>query len=226
MSGRNIDNWGLSSALAAVRVLPVPSLLLTFLRERKTRSTSYFGSTAASALAINNCANALTYSTSRHIPLAATQRRAQVRLRALQQPASPPAAITASGTVTVTGAVKSDQTTATSTAVAVTPAVQQNHPSAAKAWIFGNGGTTPSVVAGFNIASVSRPSIGLINVTLTTPMTSANYVAVCNAQNLGTNASTATFTTITSSSVFVINHVENSVSADPANFNCIIYGTQ
>lgn len=84
-------------------------------------------------------------------------------------------AATATSVGGITGkAVKSDQTTGSSTALAVTPAVQQNHDSALKMWanISGNGTNNAS----FNVTSVVRNSAGNYTVTLTTGFTSVNYV--------------------------------------------------
>lgn len=123
-------------------------------------------------------------------------------------------------------ASKVDQQTGTSAVVATTPSQQQQHPSAAKAVVFGNGGTTPTVAIGYNVASVSRASIGLYNITMTVPFSSALYAVLCTAQNASTNVSTSTYATIVSASVFSVNHNENATAADPANYTCVAYGTQ
>jgi hypothetical protein len=73
----------------------------------------------------------------------------------------------------LTAAVKADQTTGTSTAVGVTPAVQQNHTSAVKAWAhITRSGTSYTLAGGYNIASVVRNSLGSVTVNFTTPFTS------------------------------------------------------
>lgn len=80
-------------------------------------------------------------------------------------------------------AAKADQIAANSTTVYTNPAVQQFHPSAAKAWAKVNGG---ALVSSYNIASITRSSSGLYQVTLTTPFTNANYVVVTGV-NLSNN---------------------------------------
>lgn len=87
--------------------------------------------------------------------------------------------ITSTGTITVTAAVKSDQTTGTSTSVAVVPGVQQYHDSAAKAWAYTTspGSSPPTLSASYNISSIVRNSTGRYTYNFTTSFASANYVA-------------------------------------------------
>jgi hypothetical protein len=85
--------------------------------------------------------------------------------------------ISVSGTVTVTAVAKSDQTTGTSNTLAVTPLHQQDHDSAAKAWVSFVGSTGAIVGTSYNIASVSRSAAGTYTVNFTTAFASANYVA-------------------------------------------------
>lgn len=80
--------------------------------------------------------------------------------------------------ITVTAAVKSDQTTATSNTTAVTPAVQQYHPSAVKAWANFNG-SSGSVNAGYNVTSVTKNATADYTVNFTTAFANANYAANC-----------------------------------------------
>lgn len=85
----------------------------------------------------------------------------------------------------VTAAVKADQTTATSTAVAVVPAVQQNHPSAAKAWVSFTG-STGAIQASYNIASVTRTSAGTYTIVFTTSFANALYACTGTVELGGT----------------------------------------
>lgn len=87
-------------------------------------------------------------------------------------------------------AAQSDQETATSTTLMVTPGRQQYHPSAAKAWCYFNGTTTGTnaPTAGYNVTSVTRNSAGNYTVNFTTAMSSANYVIIANAGALTGNA--------------------------------------
>jgi hypothetical protein len=87
--------------------------------------------------------------------------------------------ITTSGTIAVNYAAKSDQQTGTSTILAVNPSIQQQHDSAAKAWISFVGST--AAVRGSYNATVSRTSAGLYTVSFTTAFASANYA--CHASS-------------------------------------------
>lgn len=88
-------------------------------------------------------------------------------------------------------AVKSDQTTATSTTLAVSPGVQQFHPSAGKAWGFITlSGATPTLQTSFNTTSITDNSTGNYTITLTTSFTSANY-AITTGVNINNTANSA-----------------------------------
>jgi hypothetical protein len=105
--------------------------------------------------------------------------------------------ITTTGTITVTAAVKSDQTTATSNSVAVTPGVQQYHPSSAKAWVsYQYSAGVPGILQSYNVASLTDVGVGIAGVVFTTAMTSSNYPALMTQSNDGAgltnNSSTAT----------------------------------
>jgi hypothetical protein len=72
-------------------------------------------------------------------------------------------------------AAQSDQETATSTTLAVTPGRQQFHPSSVKAWVIFTGVATPVISASYNVSSVTRTSTGIYVVHFTVPFSSANY---------------------------------------------------
>lgn len=81
--------------------------------------------------------------------------------------------ISTTGLPTTAVAAKTDQTTGTSAALAVTPSTQQFHASATKSW--GNIAGNATINASYNVASASTGSTGVYSVTFTTPMTTANY---------------------------------------------------
>lgn len=89
------------------------------------------------------------------------------------------AALNAGPLVSGAVAVQSDQETATSTTLAVTPGRQQFHPSAPKAWVKFTGTSTPGaavITASYNVASVTRTAtLGVYTVAFTTAFSSANY---------------------------------------------------
>ena len=73
----------------------------------------------------------------------------------------------------------------------VTPAQMFNHPGMPKAWAKITGGATPTMVASYGFASLSRPALGRLLCTLTTPMTSANYVVIASGEKSATGLSEA-----------------------------------
>jgi hypothetical protein len=110
--------------------------------------------------------------------------------------------LSADRTVTVTAASKSDQQTGTSSTVAVTPAHQQDHASAAKAWCLDNGAATPVASASYNISSLTDNGVGDTTFNFTTAMASANYSAVASMQSglsFSTQAATRVVDTISKS---------------------------
>lgn len=100
---------------------------------------------------------------------------------------------------TLMAASAAQQEAASSAAVNVTPAVQQRHPSASKAWAnFTCRGTDGActVNASYNVSGVARSGAGTYIITFSTAMSSANYVAVATAQDNGpTNLLVLTDTT-------------------------------
>ena len=82
--------------------------------------------------------------------------------------------LSADRTLTVTAAAKSDQNSASSNTLAVTPANQQYHPSAVKAWVNFQGGSG-SINGSYNVTSVTRNGVGDYNVNFTTAFANGNY---------------------------------------------------
>jgi hypothetical protein len=94
------------------------------------------------------------------------------------------------GTVSYLGtAVQADQETASSTAVAVVPGVQQYHPSASKFWVKAD--TAGAVSVSYNVTSVTDTGTGVIDVTIATDFSSANWCAFATVfGNAGGTAAT------------------------------------
>lgn len=88
-------------------------------------------------------------------------------------------------------ALKADQTTPTSASKIVNPAIQQNHPSAVKAWVkFAGSGTNgpQTISASYNVSGVARTSAGLYAITFSpTSFASADYVCTGSEIAGGTN---------------------------------------
>jgi len=94
--------------------------------------------------------------------------------------------ITTANIASISGAVvatQANQETATSTTTLVTPARQQFHPSAAKAWVKANSSGTALV--SYNIASITDSSAGAGIVTIDTDFSSANYVVSASFETVG-----------------------------------------
>ena len=87
-------------------------------------------------------------------------------------------------------AAQSDQETATSTTLAVTPGRQQFHPSAAKCWAYVTVATgTPTLAASYNITSITDTGVGDLTITIATDFSSANWCALASLTL--TNSTTA-----------------------------------
>lgn len=74
-----------------------------------------------------------------------------------------------------TAATQTDQETATSTTTFVCPGRQQYHPSSCKAWAKINEVTTTTILASYNVTSITDHGVGDTTITFTTAFSSANY---------------------------------------------------
>ena len=77
-------------------------------------------------------------------------------------------------------AVQSEMETGTSTTLAVTPGRQHFHVSAAKAWVSFD--PTASILASYNVTSITDSGLGDFTVNYTTSFSSANYAALCTLE--------------------------------------------
>lgn len=135
--------------------------------------------------------------------------------------------LSANRTITVTAAAQSDQETATSTTTVVTPAVQQFHPSANKAWAFFavSGGAT-NLLASYNVSSVTYVGAGQYSANFTNAFSGVNnYGGVCTAQNTTGNpyADEDAGRTASAFKVVVINRGSGS-TMDPPGVTVICVG--
>lgn len=99
----------------------------------------------------------------------------------------------ATGTVALTSdiptaAAQSDQETATSTTLHVTPGRQQYHPSAAKFWVHFTSVTTTSILASYNVTSLTDNGTGDTTINFTTSFSSANFVVLPTQHSGGSSA--------------------------------------
>lgn len=127
-------------------------------------------------------------------------------------------------------ASQSEQEAAISNVVAVTPAVQQYHPSACKGWVKGTFiGTS---IVSYNVSSVSDTATGSATVNWNVAMSSSNYCAVANiiltpGGSAGTTISTHIANNFTTTSTNVISIVLNTFAgADGNAFTCAVFGDQ
>lgn len=83
----------------------------------------------------------------------------------------------------VSAASQAEQESASSTSVYVAPGRQQFHPSAAKCWVYWNGSGGATVLASYNITSVTRNTAGDYTVTIATDFSSANWAPIFTCGN-------------------------------------------
>lgn len=82
-------------------------------------------------------------------------------------------------------ATQAQQEAGSATTSYVTPAVQQSHPSAAKAWFALNwSGGTPTNLASYNVTSYTDTGTGTVTVNLTTAFSSASYAVALGYQSM------------------------------------------
>lgn len=100
--------------------------------------------------------------------------------------ASPTVDATHSGSAHITAAAQADQETATSNTVAVTPGVQQFHPSAAKFWVRWTGAST-TILVSYNMTSIANTGTGDADGTIATDFSGANWCGMVTTQDAGTD---------------------------------------
>lgn len=133
------------------------------------------------------------------------------------------------GTLLATPATQAEQETATSTTAAVTPGRQQYHPSAAKVWAQYDTGTT--IVASYNVTSITDNGTGNQTVNFTTAFSSTSYCVVGSAKSDGATAATSYCshpgTTLNTTNVNMLtNRASDGAFADPTTTMMVAYGDQ
>ena len=122
-------------------------------------------------------------------------------------------------------AVQSDQETATSNAVAVTPGTQKFHPGSAKAWAYVTvSGGVYSIIASYNVTSVTKTATGDVTVNFTVPFSSGNYALslVC----INGSVVTLTNTGAPAAGSLRCNFFNLSAALIDASFAVVCYGDQ
>jgi len=123
----------------------------------------------------------------------------------------------------VTAATQSDQETGTATTVAVTPGVQKNHPSAAKAWVYAL--NTTAIQSSYNVTSVSRPGVGSYTINFTVAFSAAPSCVV-SAVDGGTVTSSQIVTPSTSTVSVLFRDNATNATADPVGLTVQCFGDQ
>lgn len=118
-----------------------------------------------------------------------------------------------------TAATQAEQETGTSLTVGVTPGRQQFHQTAGKAWVVYNH-TTATVLASYNVTSVTDGGTGIFTVNWSITMSSTSYVSVGTSTSqliLGCSAHTTTTTGCTTVS-------DTGTSFDATHNSLILFG--
>lgn len=121
-------------------------------------------------------------------------------------------------------ALKADQVAASSVIVPVVPAVQQFHPSAAKAWgYFTQTGGIYTNAASYGVASFTKNATGDITITFSTAFTSSNFA--CIASTASSSVLIASINRTANTIELILAAATTGVSADIA-FSFVCFGTQ
>jgi hypothetical protein len=116
-------------------------------------------------------------------------------------------------------ASQSDQQAGTSANVFVAPSVQQQHKSAIKAWAhILLSGTVPTLITGYNIATVSGPATGMINIAFTNAMASAFYTITADVITTSGSSNAATHLGTSTSGSFIVYVKNGSTGALMSNY--------
>lgn len=98
-------------------------------------------------------------------------------------------AAAARATLELAYATQAEQETATAVDKIVTPGRQHFHPSAAKFWAYVTvSGGTPTLVASYNVTSITDSGVGVLTVTIAADFSSANWAGWVTGQISGSSA--------------------------------------
>lgn len=121
-------------------------------------------------------------------------------------------------------ASQAQQEAGTATDVAVTPAVQQYHQSAAKAWVKAT--TTGGDDGAYNLTSVTDTGTGDITVNWATDFSSTSYCAICTTNADANLITVVTNTGIASGATRILTRDTSGTNTDPNYFMVACYGDQ
>lgn len=123
-------------------------------------------------------------------------------------------------------ATQTNMETGTSTATVVSPGQQKNHPGHPKAWGFVTvSGGNPTLVTSYGVSGITDTGVGILGVTLSPAMSSANYAVVAITQQVTPLiASVGTGQTTTDFTIRVVN--TSSTLTDPSGYYFAVFGDQ
>jgi hypothetical protein len=124
-------------------------------------------------------------------------------------------------------ATKSQQQAAASSSVYVSPARQQDHPSAASAWVTFDG-TTGTILSSYNVSTVSKQSTGTFRITFTNAFSNNAYAQFGTVQYTSPRVPIFddAFTSTTSQTqVKIYSPISPFNPGDCTYVNCLFYGT-
>lgn len=124
-------------------------------------------------------------------------------------------------------AAKSDQTTATSNSVAVTPGTQQYHDSAIKAFVNFTGSSGAINGTAYNVSSVTRTSAGIYVVNFATAFANTDFVATVSTVHSASVLIASVNPSVKSTSTQgVVCYTAGGTFTDPSSYNVIVAGRQ
>jgi len=129
-----------------------------------------------------------------------------------------------SGDITNLAASQAQQETATALTVAVTPARQQYHPSASKAWIVCD--FAGSIASSYNVTSITDGGAGLLTVTWNVDFSSANYCVIANIESDSPWIATTDSGTRLAGSCGFISQDASGVDGDGSAWHICAFGDQ
>lgn len=120
-------------------------------------------------------------------------------------------------------ATKAQQETGTDTTSLVSPAVQQYHPSACKAWVLFDG--TGAVADSYNVTSVARNSVGNFTVTIATDFSGTTFAMITTALNAAGQAIAVILSRTVGTVVIGVSNLSGTL-IDPDGVSLACFGDQ
>lgn len=129
----------------------------------------------------------------------------------------------------VSAATQTNMEAGTSNTSAVTPAVQQFHPSAAKAWctISYSAGGVPSLLSSYNVTSLIDNGVGDVIINFTVPFSSTNFITLTGYDDQSIRNILSNANSVSSGRIRTLDNVNNPIDlAVGAILKFIAFGDQ